>query len=371
MLNSILGTELTLTSFLICTGVSLLLGVGTALVAGYRSRSAQSLAVTLAILPAVVQAVIMLVNGSIGAGIAVAGAFSLVRFRSAPGTAREIAAIFLAMAIGLATGMGYVGLAALLLAPSLAWGDDSRHYEFRLAANGEATYHAAAGDTVTVSLTLCRTTGTGPMFAMQDEICFDPAFFAYQPDGTLLREGVKTTLVTLRDGRQAVYMNCVDFGGGADWADETVVGSFQLKVLADGGASAITGSHYLVSTEDGMGRYAAAARDVTVVVSEQCRVTFQSNGGSGVAPAEVLRGTPLAPPQAPTRSGYRFTGWYSDYDLTRPWDFNAPVTADMTLYAAWQPLPAAAPSAGPWAWLIVGASISALTVLALRRRRRS
>ena len=114
MLNSILGTELTLTSFLICTGVSLLLGVGTALVAGYRSRSTQSLAVTLAILPAVVQAVIMLVNGSIGAGIAVAGASSLVRSRSAPGTAREIAAIFLAMAIGLATGMGYVGLAALL-----------------------------------------------------------------------------------------------------------------------------------------------------------------------------------------------------------------------------------------------------------------
>lgn len=114
MLNSILGTELTLTSFLICMGVSLLLGVGTALVAGYRSRSTQSLAVTLAILPAVVQAVIMLVNDSIGAGIAVAGAFSLVRFRSAPGTAREIAAIFLAMAIGLATGMGYVGLAALL-----------------------------------------------------------------------------------------------------------------------------------------------------------------------------------------------------------------------------------------------------------------
>lgn len=114
MLNSILGTELTLTSFLICTGVSLLLGVGTALVASYRSRSTQSLAITLAILPAVVQAVIMLVNGSIGAGIAVAGAFSLVRFRSAPGTAREIAAIFLAMAIGLATGMGYVGLAVLL-----------------------------------------------------------------------------------------------------------------------------------------------------------------------------------------------------------------------------------------------------------------
>lgn len=261
-------------------------------------------------------------------------------------------------------------LAALLLAPSLSWGDDSRRYEFRLAANGEETHYAAADDTVTVSLTLCRTTGTGPMFAMQDEICFDPAFFAYQPDGTLLREGVETALVTLRDGRQAVYMNYVDFGDGADWADETVIGSFQLKVLADGGASVIASSHYLVSTEDGMDRYAAAARDVTVVVSEQCRVTFRSNGGSEVAPVEVLRGTPLAPPQAPTRAGYQFAGWYSDYDLTLPWDFNVPVAADMTLYAAWQPLTAAAPSAGPWPWLIVGASVLALAaVLFLRRRR--
>ena len=113
MLNSILGSELTLVSFLICTAVSLLLGVGTALVSMYRSRTTQSFAVTLAILPAVVQLVIMLVNGNLGAGVAVAGAFGLVRFRSAPGTAKEIGALFLAMAIGLATGMGYVGLAVI------------------------------------------------------------------------------------------------------------------------------------------------------------------------------------------------------------------------------------------------------------------
>ena len=71
---------------------------------------------TLALLPAIVQVVIMLVNGNLGAGVAVAGAFSLVRFRSAPGTAREITALFLAMALGLATGMGYVVLAALFFA---------------------------------------------------------------------------------------------------------------------------------------------------------------------------------------------------------------------------------------------------------------
>ena len=116
MLNSVLGSELTLVSFLICTAVSLLLGVGTALVSMYRSRTTQSFAVTLAILPAVVQLVIMLVNGNLGAGVAVAGAFGLVRFRSAPGTAKEIGALFLAMAIGLATGMGYVWLAVMAFA---------------------------------------------------------------------------------------------------------------------------------------------------------------------------------------------------------------------------------------------------------------
>ena len=113
MLSSIIGTELTLSAFLICTAVSLALGVGLALVSQFRARSSQSFAVTLAILPAVVQVVIMLVNGNIGAGVAVAGAFSLVRFRSAPGTAREIGVLFLGMAIGLATGMGYVVLAAV------------------------------------------------------------------------------------------------------------------------------------------------------------------------------------------------------------------------------------------------------------------
>ena len=113
MLDSILTSGITLKTFLICTAVSLILGVGTALVSMYKAKSTQSLAVTLAILPAAVQVVIMLVNGNIGAGVAVAGAFSLVRFRSAPGTAREIGSLFLAMAIGLATGMGYVALAAV------------------------------------------------------------------------------------------------------------------------------------------------------------------------------------------------------------------------------------------------------------------
>ena len=113
MLESVIGTSITLQSFLLCTAVSLVLGIGLAFVAGYRQKTSSSFAVTLALLPAVVQLVIMLVNGNIGTGVAVAGAFSLVRFRSAPGTAREIGVLFLAMALGLATGMGLLGLAVL------------------------------------------------------------------------------------------------------------------------------------------------------------------------------------------------------------------------------------------------------------------
>ncbi len=114
--SSVISGSITLPVFLLCTAVSLVLGVLTALVCLFRNRCSQSFAVALAVLPAIVQVVIMLVNGNIGAGVAVAGAFSLVRFRSAPGTAREIGAIFLAMAIGLATGMGYVTLAVLFFA---------------------------------------------------------------------------------------------------------------------------------------------------------------------------------------------------------------------------------------------------------------
>ena len=120
MLKSVIGTELTLTAFFICTAVSLVLGIATALVSMFKSRSTQGFAITLAVLPAAVQLVIMLVNGNIGAGVAIAGAFSLVRFRSAPGTAREIVSVFLAMAIGLATGMGYVVTAAVFFAVTAA-----------------------------------------------------------------------------------------------------------------------------------------------------------------------------------------------------------------------------------------------------------
>lgn len=107
------ATAFSFTSFLLCTAASLLLGGLIAMTYMYRNLYSKGFVVTLFLLPAMVQMVIMLVNGNVGAGVAVMGAFSLVRFRSVPGSAKEIASIFLAMAIGLTTGMGYIGIAVV------------------------------------------------------------------------------------------------------------------------------------------------------------------------------------------------------------------------------------------------------------------
>ena len=120
MLDSLFGTVIAsegiaVSSFVTCLAGALVLGAFLAFMFTYKSKTtySKSFVGTLLILPAVVSIVIMMVSGNIGTGIAVAGTFSLVRFRSIPGTAREIGAIFLSMAVGLACGMGYLGYAAV------------------------------------------------------------------------------------------------------------------------------------------------------------------------------------------------------------------------------------------------------------------
>ncbi|MCR5090138.1 MAG: DUF4956 domain-containing protein [Oscillospiraceae bacterium] len=108
------SSAVTLPDFLIMIFTALLLGLGYALLYRRLEDCTRSFALTLSLLPAVVSSVILMVSGSIGAGVAVAGTFSLVRFRSAPGSAKEIVSVFVSMAIGLACGMGYPLLAALL-----------------------------------------------------------------------------------------------------------------------------------------------------------------------------------------------------------------------------------------------------------------
>jgi len=113
LFDSSMTTVIPVSSFLLCVAVSLVIGI--ILAASYMIKSSytKSFIVTLALLPAVVCVVIMMVNGNIGAGVAVAGAFSLIRFRSVAGKARDIVAVFIGMGAGLIAGMGYLAYAAL------------------------------------------------------------------------------------------------------------------------------------------------------------------------------------------------------------------------------------------------------------------
>lgn len=130
MLESILSGsgDVSILNVLICSSVSIILGLMISLVYMKTSRSSKNFLITLAVLPVLVQSIILMTSGSLGTSIAIVGAFSLVRFRSIPGTSKEILSVFFAMTVGLATGMGqlvyatvitlFVGIIILVLSKS-------------------------------------------------------------------------------------------------------------------------------------------------------------------------------------------------------------------------------------------------------------
>lgn len=116
MFNSIfdISESLSIATFLLSFGVSILLGLIVAITHMKTGKYSKNFVITLTILPSLVQTVMMMVNGNLGTSVAVLGAFSLIRFRSLPGNSREIASIFLSMAIGLSIGMGQILFAILI-----------------------------------------------------------------------------------------------------------------------------------------------------------------------------------------------------------------------------------------------------------------
>lgn len=172
--------------------VSLALGLMIAAAYMRGTRYTKSFVVTLAMLPAIICVIIMMVNGSVGTGVAVAGAFSLVRFRSVPGTAKEICSIFLAMGTGLITGMGYLGLAAvfsavlslaLIVFNSLDLGakkNADRYKSFRVMIPEDLDYSGVFDEvfeeyTSSCELVNVKTTNMGSMFRLTyDVVLRDP-----------------------------------------------------------------------------------------------------------------------------------------------------------------------------------------------------
>ena len=172
---------MSLTAFLICELSALALGFLAALVFTRGEHHSGAYAQTLALLPPVVALVIMLVNGNIGAGLAVAGTFALVRFRSAPGSAKEITGLFMAVAIGLACGMGYVGIAVIffvlmalyvLLLGGLRFGEESdKHRHLKITVPENVDYENLFEDlfeqyTSSHELYKVRTTNMGTLYEL-------------------------------------------------------------------------------------------------------------------------------------------------------------------------------------------------------------
>ena len=183
LFDTALTDTITPGDFLLCIAVSLVLGLLLCAMSLWHSNYSKSFAVTLATLAAVVCVVIMMVNGTGGTGVAVAGAFSLVRFRSAPGSAREIGAIFVAMGGGLIAGMGYLAYAALftlilggvtMLYNALRLGEgggSARYRTLHITIPEDLDYTGVfdsilAGYTSQYTLTQVRTTNMGSLFKL-------------------------------------------------------------------------------------------------------------------------------------------------------------------------------------------------------------
>lgn len=176
---------MTVSAFLICLVAALILGALTALVFSFRSEHSSNLPFALVLVPPIVTLVIMIVNGNIGAGLGVAGAFSLIRFRSAPGTARELSGLFTGTAIGLACGMGYVGLAVaffvimavmVLLLTAVGFGDKANgRRQLKITIPENLDYSELFDDlmekyTTSSELMRVRTANMGTLYELQYEV---------------------------------------------------------------------------------------------------------------------------------------------------------------------------------------------------------
>lgn len=216
---------------------------------------------------------------------------------------------------------------------------ENESFRFELSIDGSDTKEVKTGDVITVVLRLMRTDTTEAytMYAMQDEIRYDSTFFELVEGSAVLSSGVETTDIGMRDNYREFYMNYLSTSGGTMWEADTLVGSFQLRVIAESGVTQITNEDHLVSVRDGSGSYSSEGNAVSVILSTACTVRFESNGGTDTADQTVQYGETIVKPADPTRDGYTFDGWYSDLDRTTLWDFDSDkVTGNMTLYAGWQ-----------------------------------
>ena len=258
-------------------------------------------------------------------------------------------------------------LTAAMLCTTVFAADESRQYQLDLTVNGQHEIHAKPGDVLNVVLTLKRTDNDSSymMYAMQDEIRYDPQFFEIVQNNSLTANGISITDIGLIDDYRAFYVNYLSLSGGENWNSEVVLGSFQVKITGTKGSAHLKNENCIVSTPDGRDSYSITVNDLLVIVTSDCTVKFDSMGGSEVESQTVTFGEHITKPQDPEREGFVFDGWYKDIYLKEQWNFETDTVSDnMVLYAGWTTA-VAAPAykdGFPW-WAVAAAALAGILIL--------
>ena len=184
LFSTIFTGSFTIKQFLIAIVVSLILGFFVSLYYMFNDEHSASLSYALVLIPAIETIVIMMINDNLGAGIAVAGSFSLIRFRSIKGNAKELTCIFLSMAIGIMCGTGYVALAALfvvivlvvaMIMKAVNFGDDKGHCKLKITVPESLNYEGIFDEVLNkysrdYKLISVKTVNLGSLFRIEYDI---------------------------------------------------------------------------------------------------------------------------------------------------------------------------------------------------------
>ena len=184
LFSTIFTGSFTIKQFLIAIVVSLILGFFVSLYYMFNDEHSASLSYALVLIPAIETIVIMMINDNLGAGIAVAGSFSLIRFRSIKGNAKELTCIFLSMAIGIMCGTGYVALAALfvvivlvvaMIMKAVNFGDDKGHCKLKITVPESLNYEGIFDEVLNkysrgYKLVSVKTVNLGSLFRIEYDI---------------------------------------------------------------------------------------------------------------------------------------------------------------------------------------------------------
>lgn len=213
-------------------------------------------------------------------------------------------------------------------------------YRFVLTTDGQSEKQVKTGDILTVYCVLEQTIPAEEspvLYAFQNEIEYDSTFFSLIEDSFMpISSDIVVQDIQKNSRMRELYVNYLSMTGGTEWAERSNICIFQVQVMGENGIGRLHCRDYSVSKQDGSGSYPVTADDLLVVINEHCTLTFDTCGGTDVSPQMVQRFGTATKPADPVRSGYRFSGWYTDEECTEPWQYVDPVLYNMHLYADWK-----------------------------------